>query len=314
MIDAVPKLFERNRRSSPLTATPLVLINGLAEQSESWFANRAYWSRRFDVKVPELLVYNGPVIHEQIRRGGEISVEFLANRLGQFLDQFVQRPPYNLVGSSLGGQIILTYAAREPEKVDRIVLLAPSGFGGEERLPVIEGVRRSDSRGLIRSVFCHERFVTDTLVAAIEGKFQDRLWKRGVLHTLRGTLKHSVTDLLDLIAAQCLIVWGTEDRVIADVPGSIRAADRILRCRQVVIPKCGHAPQIEKPRLINRLVHRFLVDKLKDLPPALDPNRYLRESAMRPRQEEGEGPLDPPLSSPSTPLTPGRVREDADRG
>ena len=50
------------------------------------------------------------------------------------------------------------------------------------------------------------------------------------------------------------MIWGADDRVISDVPGSIRAADRILKVRQVVIPKCGHAPQIEKSRLVNHLV------------------------------------------------------------
>ena len=49
--------------------------------------------------------------------GGEVTVDYLADRLADYLDEYVQRPPYNLVGSSLGGQVILTYAARHPEKV-----------------------------------------------------------------------------------------------------------------------------------------------------------------------------------------------------
>ena len=43
----------------------------------------------------------------------------------------------------------------------------------------------------------------------------------------------------------------------------------------MVIPKCGHAPQIEKARLVNQLVVRYLKDKLKTIPPALDPERFL---------------------------------------
>ena len=93
---------------------PLVLVNGLAEQPESWFANRSTLSRHFDVKVPELLVYDGDALHEQIDAGGEVTVDYLTDRLAVYLDQFVQRPPYNLVGSSLGGQVILTYAIAFP--------------------------------------------------------------------------------------------------------------------------------------------------------------------------------------------------------
>lgn len=255
--------------------TPLVLVNGLAEQPESWFPNRTAWSRHFDVKVPEILVYNGEGLHKHIDAGGEVTVPYLAARLADYLDQFVQRPPYHLVGSSLGGQVILHYAVEHPEKVGRIVLICPSGLHGDENLPVMEGVRRSQYDTLVKSVFHRGHFASEHLVEAFERKFQDRQWKKGVLRTLRGTVGHSVAPLLERVPHPCLLIWGADDRVIADVPGSIRAADRMLKARQVVIPRCGHAPQIEKARLVNTLVQRFLREKLKNVPPTLDPSRYL---------------------------------------
>ena len=57
--------------------------------------------------------------------------------------------------------------------------------------------------------------------------------------------------------------------------GSIRAAQQILKVRQIVIPRCGHAPQIEKSRLVNRIVTRFLKEKLGSVPPDFDPARFL---------------------------------------
>ena len=59
------------------------------------------------------------------------------------------------------------------------------------------------------------------------------------------------------------------------------------RARQVVIPKCGHAPQIEKPRLVNHLISRFLRDKLKNIPPALDAQRSLAEKPKNGRKRPG---------------------------
>ena len=92
-----------------------------------------------------------------------------------------------------------------------------------------------------------------------------------------------VADLPERVPHPCLVIWGSEDHVIADVPGSIRAADRMLKARQVVIRKCGHAPQIEKAWLVNQLVLRFLRDKLKMIPPTLDAARYLRLQERRRR-------------------------------
>jgi pimeloyl-ACP methyl ester carboxylesterase len=281
----VRKLFDLNRLHAYKRPAPLVLVNGLAEQPESWFANRTSWSRHFDVKVPELLVYDGDSLHRRIDQEGEITVDYLTDRLAQYLDEYVQRPPYHLVGSSLGGQILLTYATRHPENVSRLVLICPSGLHGDENLPVIDGVRRSQYDTLVRSVFHRAHFASDELVEVIERKFQDRRWKKGVLRTLRGTVGHSVAPLLSRIPHPTLAIWGANDRVISNVAGSIRAADQVLRIRQVVIPKCGHAPQIEKARLVNQLVLRFLRDRLKTIPPALDPARFLnpRDGRVRPR-------------------------------
>ena len=108
-------------------------------------------------------------------------------------------------------------------------------------------------------------------------KFQNRKWKKGVLKTLRATVGHSVGPLLERVPQPTLVIWGANDRVLSDVPGAMRAADRILDVRQVVIPKCGHAPQIEKPRLVNHLISRYLRDKLRTIPPALDPSRFLSQ-------------------------------------
>jgi hypothetical protein len=106
-----------------------------------------------------------------------------------------------------------------------------------------------------------------------------------VLKTLRATVGHTVAPLLESVPHPTLVIWGANDRILSDVAGSIRAAERILKVRQVVIPKCGHAPQIEKPRLVNHLISRYLRDKLRTIPPALEPARFLGHPSepFRPR-------------------------------
>lgn len=254
---------------------PLVLVNGLAEQPESWFASRVHLSRHFDVKVPEILVYDGDVLHRHIGSGGAVSVDYLTDRLEDYLDEYVQRPPYQLVASSLGCQVVVSYAVRRPDRVARLVLIGASGFHGGENLPVMDGVRRSDYRALIGSVFYNGGFVTDDLVEAFRRKFEDRRWRLGVLRTLRGTVGHSVAEYLPRIEAPTLAIWGADDRILSDVAGSIRAAARIPRVLQVVIPRCGHAPQIEKAGLVNSMISRFLRGKLRSVHPALDARRFV---------------------------------------
>lgn len=71
------------------------------------------------------------------------------------------------------------------------------------------------------------------------------------------------------------MIWGAEDNVISDVPGSIRAASQIPMSHQLVLPDCGHVPQIEKARQANPFVARFLKDRLKTIPNTLTPDRFL---------------------------------------
>src|SRR6516162_6608502 len=97
----------------------LVLLNGLAEQAESWYRNHRYWRRYFDVHMPNLLVYDGETLHQRIEQGEPISVDYLVGKLHTYLTQFVQASPYHFAASSLGGKIAVEFAARYPKLVGR---------------------------------------------------------------------------------------------------------------------------------------------------------------------------------------------------
>ena len=106
MHPSVRNLFDLHRLHAFKRTQPLILVNGLAEQSMSWFANRRPWGQHFDVKVPELLVYDGAPLHRHVDAGGEVTIDYLTDRLAQYLDEFVQRPPYNLVSvPALGARL-----------------------------------------------------------------------------------------------------------------------------------------------------------------------------------------------------------------
>lgn len=238
---------------------PLVLINGLAEQAESWFRNHSFWRQSFDVHMPNLLAYEGTALHRRIDAGLPIDVDYLVEQLHLYLDSFVQTPPYHLVASSLGGKIAVEFAARYPQLVDRLVLLCPSGMGDIERLPILDGVRRNDLRTIIDSVFHDPRQADPRLLAYYSSRFADRRWRVGLLRTIRGTLDHTVRERMADVMAPTLLVSGREDRVVDPIAAE-EAARFLPRGRFVAIPSCGHAPQLEKPLLVNRLVVQFLTE------------------------------------------------------
>ncbi len=245
---------------------PLILINGLAEQAASWFRNRTYWSRWFDVKVPEFLVYEGPVLQRRIQEGLPISVAFLTDQLALFLDQFVQAAPYHLVASSLGCQIALELAARYPDRVGRLVLLCPSGMGGEEKLPIVEGVRANDTESMLSSIFHNPRRLPHELIDHYGRMMRNKAWKKGILRTVRGTCTHQVVHRLPQVAAPALVICGEHDQIV-DTPAILAAIQDRPNFQALVIPRCGHAPQIECAPLVNKRVADFLRQMLPDAAP-----------------------------------------------
>lgn len=236
---------------------PVVLINGLAEQAESWYCNLDVWRRDFDVYQPNLLAYEGAALHRRIDAGQPIDVDYLVARLHEYLDGFVQSPPYHLVANSLGGKVAVEFAARYPELVDRLVLLCPSGLSDVERLPVIDGMRRNDLRSLVSSVFQDPSHTDLNLLGYYQKQFANRRWRSGLLRTIRGTMDHRVRDRLSQITTPTLLVVGGQDRIV-DPNQAIEAARSLPFVKLVVLPDCGHAPQIEKAEIVNRLVVEFL--------------------------------------------------------
>jgi pimeloyl-ACP methyl ester carboxylesterase len=257
MWQSILKLLRIKPADSYRRNQPLILVNGLAEQGESWYPNRPAWQRRFDVHTPGVMVYDGPVMQQHLAQGKPITIGFLTERLEEYLDRFVQSPPYHLVASSLGGQISVEYAARHPEKVDKLVLLCPSGIGGEERFPVMEGARHKNYKGLVESTFFDKRLASPRIVKFYEQKFASKPWRKAFFETVRGTKSHSVRNRLAQIDRPTLVICGREDKIV-DPHEVYDAVKEIPNYQFVMLPHCGHAPQLERSRLINRMVLEFL--------------------------------------------------------
>ena len=248
------------RQDSYLRKPPLVLVSGLAEQQETWFANAGYWRNYFDVHMPALAPYDGDVLHEWLAAGKPVDVDFLVERLGLYLDHFVQSAPYDLAANSMGGKVAVEFALRYPTKIRRLVLLCPSGLAEEERLPIVAGVRRSDLTSMVGAVFRDRAKGQRSIVAYYESRFQNKRWRSGLVRTIRGTRMHTVHRRLGEITQPTLLVIGEQDRIV-DPHQSAQAGKTLKHGRVILLPRCGHAPQIEKAALVNRLVANFLRDK-----------------------------------------------------
>jgi pimeloyl-ACP methyl ester carboxylesterase len=236
----------------------LILINGLAGHSETWVCNLPVWSREFEVFQPELVAYEADWLHQTAFRDEPIDVHFLVRRLAEYLEAEAIEPPFNLVANSLGGKVAVEFALKYPHLVRRLALLGPSGMSPVERMPIVAGVRRGDMESVVSSVFFDRRFVRRECVHHYQTQVKIRRWKSGLIRTIRGTIGHTVRERVRQLQTPTLFVIGKDDKII-DADSSTDAARTIPDVRVHVFSKCGHAPQIEKSRQVNRLVRNFMI-------------------------------------------------------
>ena len=139
----------------------------------------------------------------------------------------------HLVGHSLGGLACLDAAHRAPEVVDRLVLVAPVGFG------------RLSPTGLIL-----QHLIRISLI--LRGKALP--YPRLRVHMVDTDLDRFLN-----VKAPCLVLWGARDLYLP-----MRHADRVLEvvpnARLEVFHDCGHAPHMEASGRFAATVSSFLTE------------------------------------------------------
>ena len=79
------------------------------------------------------------------RPGGVQDRAFFLGQLAELLDAEGVTGPMTLIGYSMGGSIVTCFAAAHPDRVNRVVLIAPAGvrrlrFGWRARLSLVPGI------------------------------------------------------------------------------------------------------------------------------------------------------------------------------
>jgi len=175
----------------------------------------------------------------------------------------------SIVGHSIGGRIAWTFAARHPERTDRLVLVAPDGFaspgfayGRATEVPAVLGLMRhvlpkAVLRMNLEPAYANPQSLTDELTT----RYHDLMLAPGARDAMFKRLQQTVlTDprpLLGAINAPTLLVWGEADAMIpvANAQDYLRA---LKNSRLVTFPAVGHLPQEEAAQASLAAVRDFL--------------------------------------------------------
>ena len=267
---------------------PLVLVHGWMDVAASWqFVVDALAQDRFII-APD---WRGFGLTETPQADHYTFADYLAD-LDLLLDHYAGEQPVDLVGHSMGGQVVMLYAGARPQRIRRLVNL--EGFGMPATQPA-EAPRRiakwmDELKQLARGELELKAYGSSGEVAARLMKTNPRLpvaqanwlaqhWARqdadGLWRVL-GDAAHKITnpqlfrveetlEHYKAIAAPVLWIEAADDSLSAWFKGRFTLAEFHERLRHVpqlnraVVQDAGHMLHHDQPQALAQILEGFLV-------------------------------------------------------
>ncbi len=240
----------------------LVLLHGAGDHAGSWSKVAPQLAENYDVIIPDLAGHgssdpaNGPLTIDTMLRG---------------LDSVISSKSPNgkviIAGNSLGAWLAFLYVKDNPNKVERVIAIDGGPIRGERPDLVPLPTNREQAARLFDAILDPGSphppgFVLDDIVRASHNGPIGRMASVGVdemsKHLLDGKLA-TFTTPVDLI-------WGESDHLIP-LSYAQRMNTELPSVRLTTLPRCGHVPQQECPKALEKA----LTNALRQPPPAAKP-------------------------------------------
>ena len=246
------------------TGEPLVLLHGLGASRSTFDMVAAQLVSRYRVLIPDLPGFGESGLAPDGDYGIDAQVEWV--------ERFVRHAGlerFHLGGNSMGGWIAAAYAAKYPEKVQSLWLLAAAGTAEMLETEAVK-VRQAEGRYILlaRTIAEFDAVMERVFYRAPPLPFALR-WAGSRLSASKFDLHSKIFDqLLDrgedyrlepclpMITAPTLLVWGEHDSI---VPLAVmeRFAALVPKVEPVVMKNIGHVPQMEAPQQVATDYLRF---------------------------------------------------------
>jgi len=250
-----------------LTSTPILLIHGIPDASDSWLPIMTQLARSHPVYAVDLAGYG----YSDWPAGHDLSLSAQAGYVGELLDR-LKINKVIVVGHDIGGGIAQILAVHHPQRVIQLVLIN-SAIGAHWpviemhmlRLPWLGPATFTLLETPIWSYMLHKGFYRDELLTA-DTVQRYRHWYQGASgreRLVRNARALDNTNLTGLspppatLQTATLVLWGREDRFLAAAPAQ-QLCQSMLHCRFEFIDAAGHFVLDEQPDRIAERIAYFI--------------------------------------------------------
>lgn len=164
----------------------------------------------------------------------------------------------SITGNSIGGRIAWKFAADQPARVDKLILIAPDGFestgfeyGKKPDVPsMLKLMRYALPASVLRMSLAPAYANPKALTHEVVTRYHDLLLAPGVREALMTRMEQTILENpvpnLRRIEAPTLLLWGEHDAMIpiANAQDYVRA---LKQSALIALPGLGHVPHEEDP-------------------------------------------------------------------
>lgn len=230
---------------------PLMLLHCFGLNKDSFTKAARFLTPHYRVIIPDHIGF-GESSHPQ---EADYAPPAQAERLRAFAHALgIER--LHLGGSSMGGQIAMTYAARYPAEVASLWLLDPAGAWSAPKSES-EKILAETGRNSIMAKSSDE-FVQVFKFAMYNPPFIPRLMLNVMAQErirnyaleeriFKQMYSDSVEKRVSGMPIPALIVWGDKDRVVSVATAEV-LHKLMSRSQVIIMPDTGHLPMMERPQ------------------------------------------------------------------
>ena len=171
-----------------------------------------------------------------------------------------------VIGNSLGGAVALGLALDDPQRVEKLVLMAPGGLSEMPEYQAMPGMQKvfkvfgsgepvtpEVMKDLFATGLMHDpKFATDELVAE---RMQIMQIMNG--HVMATMSVPVLTGRLQEIQCPVLAFWGLDEKMMPE-NGIMALARNIPHLRLILVSECGHWVMVEHEDMFNRACLDFI--------------------------------------------------------
>jgi pimeloyl-ACP methyl ester carboxylesterase len=230
----------------------MLLLHG-ASGAGAWLPFMASLAKTFDVIVPEHPGFGSSDTPDWLDNIHDMAYYYL-----DVLDQ-LDLERVHLVGLSLGGWVAAELAVRDTRRLASLTLVGSAGIHvpGVEQIDTFLRTDEQRIRDFFYDQACADEMIKRLLQPELEDvAMKNRLATARLTWQPRGYDPH-LSKWLHRIDVPTLLLWGAHDRLFPKdyafafqklIPGS----------KVVIVPECGHVPNVEKPAAFVAELEQFI--------------------------------------------------------